>query len=111
MWCPQAILAELDHNMQIIGYAHCSEGERGHKVRYEGVPVSQQRHQELGREEGLCLAWQRAALRSRESYGYVLTSESRGREEEGMPLLVVASRSLISLGRVSQWPVIQWKDS
>ena len=48
---------------------------------------------------------------SRKSYGYVLTSEPRCREEDGVPLLVLASSSAILLGHILQWPGIQWKDS
>ena len=50
-------------------------------------------------------------MRSRGNYGYALTSKSRGREEEGMSLPILASRSTISLEHKSQWPGIQWKDS
>ena len=50
-------------------------------------------------------------MRSRESYGYALTSEPRGREEQGMSSPVLASRSAISLGHILQWPEILWKGS
>ena len=48
-----------------------------------------------------------AYLRSKKSYTYTLTSKHKWREEEGMPLPVLASRSLILLGHILQWPGIQ----
>ena len=50
-------------------------------------------------------------MSNRESYGFALTSERRCREQEGMPLPVLASSSTTSLGHILQWPGFPSKNS